>query len=180
MDRKMLSQEEREEYDALLFEAGYDEAGGRRPSGEIGDRMHALLIDAVQAGRPWAGYVIDDDARRGHLARFKRWDKARHILTVNHESVIVPRAAVMGVKRRDPGTGEMVHQQALFAEMSWVELAGVMESAQGRIASDLITVGTCKKLLALALRCPGSSGPTEACERLGLDLHAYLVGDEAA
>ena len=64
MDRRMLSAEERAEYDALLYEAGYDTDGQRRPSGEIGDRMHRLLADAVQAGRTWAGYVIDDDARR--------------------------------------------------------------------------------------------------------------------
>jgi hypothetical protein len=180
MDRRMLSAEERAEYDTLLYEAGYDEDGQRRPSGEIGERMQRLLVDATQAGRTWAGYVIDDDACRGHLARFKRWDKARHILTVNHESVIVPRAAVMGVKRRDPETGGVVHQQALFAEMTWAELAGVLESAQGRIASDRITVAICKKLLALALRCPGSEGPADACAQLGMDMQSYLVGDEAA
>lgn len=180
MDRKMLSAEERAEYDALLYEAGYDETDRRRPSGEIGERMHQLLTDALQAGRVWAGYVIDDDARRGHLARFKRWDKANHVMNVNDGTVIVPRAAVMGIRRRDVETGAIVHQQALFSEMTWDDLIGVLESAQGRIASDRITVGVCKKLLALKLRSPESVGPAEACELLGIDMQGYLVEDEAA
>lgn len=180
MDWKMLSPEEREEYDALLYEAGYDEVGNRLPSRLIGDRMHTLLADAVQAGRVWASYVIDDDARTGHLSRFKKWDKAKHPINVKHGTVIVPRAAVMGVKRRDPATGAVVHQLALFAEMSWDELVGVLESTQSRIASARITVGMCTKLLALKLRSPESAGPGDACDRLGVDMEDYLVDDEAA
>jgi hypothetical protein len=180
MDRRMLSTEERAEYDALLYEAGYDETGQRRPSGEIGDRMHRLLADAVQAGRTWAGYVIDDDARTGHVSRFKRWDKVRTPMEVNSQSVIVKRSAVMGVVRRDTETGAAYHQQALYVEMTWGELVGVLEGAQGRIASDRITVGICKKLLALKLRAPESIGPADACGRLGVDMYDYLASEEAA
>lgn len=180
MDRKTLSAEERAEYDALLYEAGYDEYGQRRPSGEIGDRMHRLLVDAVQAGHAWASYVIDDDAQRGHVSRFKRWDKVRTPMQVNHQSVIVKRSAVMGVVRRDVETGAAYHQQALYADMTWSELVGVLEGAQGRIASDRITVGIGKKLLALKLRAPESIGPGDACERLGVDMYSYLASEEAA
>jgi hypothetical protein len=180
MDRKHLSPEEREEYDALLREAGYDEAGNRRPSGEIKDHMHELLVDAVKAGRTWAGYVIDDDARDGHLKRFKRWDRVRTLMDVNNQSVIVKRSAVMGVKRRDAETGAIYDQQVLYAEMAWNEVIYVMESAQVRISSDRITVGICTKLLALKLRCPESAGPADACARLGLDMHDYLISEEAA
>lgn len=180
MDRKHLSPEEREEYDALLYEAGYDESGDRRPSSEIGDRMHKLLGDAVQAGRIWAGYVVDDDACAGHLTRFKRWDKGRTLMEVNHQSVIVKRAAVMGVRRRDAETGVIYHQQVIYPEMTWDELVGVMESAQVRIASDRITVGTCTKLLVLKMRCPESVGPADACAQLGIDMQSYLVSEEAA
>lgn len=175
MDRRMLSSEEREEYDALLQQAGYDDAGSRRPSGEIGDHMHELLVDAVRAGRTWAGYVVDDDARTGHLARFKRWDKVRHIIHVEHQSVIVPRAAVMGVKRRNVETGAVYHQQVLFTEMSWDELIGTLDSAHARIASERITVDTCLKLLALKHRAPESLGPQDACDQLGLDMEEYLL-----
>lgn len=180
MDRKHLSAEERAEYDALLYDAGYDERGDRRPSGEIGDRMHDLLTDAVKASRTWAGYVIGDDARAGHLARFKRWDKVRTLMDVNHQSVIVRRSAVMGVKRRDAETGDIYHQQALYAEMAWNEVIYVMESAQVRIASDRITVGICAKFLALKLRCPESTGPADACARLGLDMQDYLTEERAS
>jgi hypothetical protein len=180
VDRKHLSPEEREEYDALIYKAGYDESGNRRPSGEIGDRMHNLLRDAVKAGHSWARYVIDDDARQGHLSRFKRWDKVRAPMEVNHQSVIVKRSAVMGVKRRDAETGALYHQLALYGEMTWPEVVGVMEASQVRIASERITVGTCTKLLALRLRCPDSSGPTDACTRLGLDMRDYLISEEAA
>jgi hypothetical protein len=179
MDRKHLSPEERAEYDALLYDAGYDEHGDRRPSGEIGDRVHDLLADAVRAGRAWAGYVIDDDARMGHLARFKRWDKVRALIEVNHQSVIVKRSAVMGVKRRDAETGASYDQQVLYAEMSWSEVVYVMESAQVRISSEQITVGTCTKLLALKLRCPESAGPADACVRLGIDMQDYLTEETA-
>lgn len=180
MDRRMLSVEERAEYDALLYKAGYDGTGNRRPSGEIGDRIHDLLTDALKAGRAWAGYVIGDDARAGHLARFKRWDKVRTLMEVNHQSVIVKRSAVMGVKRRDAETGAVYHQQALYAEMAWSEVIDVMESAQVRIASDRITVGICVKFLALKLRCPDSIGPADACARLGIDMQEYLTEEHAS
>ncbi|ASU81539.1 hypothetical protein CDO52_00910 [Nocardiopsis gilva YIM 90087] len=180
MDRRHLSAEEREEYDALLHDAGYDEHGQRRPSAEIGERMHELLTDAIRAGRNWARYVVVDDARSGHLKRFKRWDKSRHVVEINHEQVLVPRAAVMGVKRKNAETGAVYHQQALFAEMAWDELVDVMEAAQSRIAAAQITVGTCAKLLALKVRCPDSTGPADACTRLRLDMDAYLRADETA
>jgi hypothetical protein len=178
MKREHMSPEERVEYDALMTEAGYDENGQARPSVEIGDRIHAMLTDAAQAHRTWASWVLDTDARKGHLARWKRWHKARNTVLVSHDGKLLSRAGAMGI-RRQTIAGSGYHQQVLFHAMSWDEVRQVVEVARQRIKSEQITVGMALRLLDLHLRAPESKGPGDACAKLGLDIEAYLASDAA-
>lgn len=180
MKRGHLSPEERPEFDALFEEAGLDEIGNPLPSSEIKARMRSLLRDAVQAGRPWAQYVLDDAADDGLLAAWKRWNNEQKRMRTLHNGAIVPVRAVRGTRRRDPETGQVVNQQSFWREMSWADVRQQLDDSRKRINAERITESIANRLLALLLDCPESMGPAEACERLGIDMQSYLVGDEAA
>lgn len=173
-----MSPEERAEYDALMTEAGYDEFGVARPSHEIGDRMTAMLADAVQAQRPWATWVRDSDARAGHLSRWNRWNKTRNPVLVSHDGQLLNRAGAMGI-RRPSIAGGLQHQQVLFHHMTWAEVSQVVEVARQRAKSEQITVSLALRLLDLHMRAPESKGPREACTLLGIDIESYLAAEAA-
>lgn len=177
--REDLSPEEREEYDLLIEEAGFDEDGTERPSGEIGERMHDLLVDADQAGRVWASYILRDDAEAGHLKRFNSWNKARKRKMVYFNGQIVPKAAVVGVRRkRDDGS--TYHQQSLWELLTWAEVEQKLDEARSQKRSAAINETTAKRLLALRIKVPNSIGPLAACDALGIDLDEYLQSGEDA
>lgn len=180
MKRKHLSPEERPEYDALFEEAGLDEYGDPLPAHEIKPRMRAALEGAVQAGRSWAGYVLDDALDDGLLKAWNSWNAEQRRMRTIHNGVIVPVRAVRGTRRRDPETGTVYHQQAFWRTMSWADIRQQLDDAEKRIAAEQVTKSTAMRLLALLLRCPESTGPLDACERLGLDLDRYLIGEEEA
>lgn len=179
MTREYLSPEEREEYDALLVEAGFEPDGARRPSKEIGSRMQRLLEDALRAGRSWAGWVLADDAEAGHLSRWKRWDKSRNkVRMITPGGDIVPRSAVVGVRRRREDGITPYYQQALWRELTWAEVEQKLDEAKAQRKSVDITAATAHRLLALRDRVPESTGPEAACVLLGVDMEAYLAGEQ--
>lgn len=180
MTRYMLSPEEREEYDALLAEAGFDDNKQVRETAEIGGRMRRLLEDAEQAGKSWARWIIEDDQESGHADRFKKWRKARERVRVYdpRSGTLTSRPAAQSVKHRR-SDGHEAHQLTLWREMDWTQLQEMLESSYQRIRSDRINAATAQKLLSLRERAPGTSGPLEACELLGLDFDSYLADAEA-
>ncbi|MGH8996029.1 MAG: hypothetical protein ACRDYB_08390 [Acidimicrobiales bacterium] len=179
MTRDYLSPDEREERDALFIDVGFELDGTRRPSPEIGPRMHHLLEDALQAGRSWAGWMLADDAAAGHLKRWEHWDKARNrVRVMTPAGEIVPRAAVVGVRRRTKDGTSAYYQQALWRELTWSEVEQKLDEARAQLKSARINATTADRLLALRDRLPDSAGPAAACLMLGLDLEAYLAGEQ--
>jgi hypothetical protein len=178
--RKHLSSEERSEFDALFEEAGLDEFGNPRPAHEIKARMRRVLDDAVQAGRTWAQYVLDDALEDGLGKAWKGWNNEQRRMRTLHNGVIVPARAVRGTRRRDPETGQVVHQQSFWLEMSWEGVRQQLGDSRKRIDAERVTESIAARLLELLLDCPDSAGPADACERLGIDMQDYLVSDEAA
>lgn len=175
---KMLSPEERAEYNDLLSEAGYVD-GAHAPSSEVGQRMHDLLENAARAGRPWAEWVLRDDALAGHLSRFKQWDKAREKQMAFVGGAIVPIAAVRGVKRFDK-TGRRYDQQAFWREMSWDDVRAVLNGSKLRIRAEQITVSVATRLLMLHMEQPDSAGPADACDQAGYEFDAFMAGEVAS
>lgn len=171
---RMLSPEERAEYDALFHEAGYDEYGEQRPAHEIKERVHGLLQDAVRAGRTWAGYVIDDDVREGHLKRFKGWDRTRQVVSTRYGERVVKRSAVMSLRRRNSETGRTYWQGTLYPDMTREDLLDVINGCEVRIGSERITIATARKLLVL-LDETGGSTVRDALDARGLELQEYLL-----
>lgn len=149
MFSQLLSPAEREEYNTLLSEAGYYEDGKKRPSGEIAERVHAALRDAEQAGRRWATWALEEDARSGHLKRFTAWEAIRRVIHTRDGDRIVTRRAIMALRHRDPETGEWYWRGEDLAEMTRSQVEEVMLYAKKRRRSDAVILATGARLLDL-------------------------------
>lgn len=175
---QMLSPEERAEYADLLAEAGYDEHGRQRPSDEIGERMHTLLLDAIQAGRTWAKWALAQDARAGHLKRFKDWAKQKQVVPMPDGDRIVRRSALMGVTFVDPETGERRWRMEKLAEMDRGQLDEVLAYAERRIRSNRVIANSGRRLLDL-LDATGKDRVSEALTAAQLTLEEALNPPQA-
>jgi uncharacterized Ntn-hydrolase superfamily protein len=177
--RNLLGEEERAEYDDLMFKARFYDDGKSRPSHEIADRMHDLLEDAIQAGRQWAQWVMDDDARAGHLSRSKKWDRSRRFILTREGEVIVKRSAVMAIQRRNPDTQETGWFDTEWVDMTVDELMQVITESRRRQESARETVAIARKLVRL-INEAGVETVGEALEQRGMSIDEYLLLRDAA
>ena len=177
--RSILSNEERAEYDALLFEASFDSNLKRRSSHEIAERMHALLLDAVQAKRAWAQWVLDADAHAGHIRRFKRWDRIRHLVRTRDGGRVVRLSGIQALKRRDPVTQVMFWEDAELEDMSTEDLDAVIAGMNNRIEPLEMNIRLAKRLRAL-LEETGAKKVRDALVVVGKSLDEYLGSGEIA
>lgn len=179
MSEHILTPEERDEYDAILYDAGYVN-DKPRPSHEIGRNIVALLVDAEQAGREWARWVLADFREAGALAKFGKWRKQRDVVTVAGKSYTVDKPAAMGVRKRAED-GTTYYQATLWADMTRDELEQIIARSARQIESEGQTIATAKRLLLLLNRVPEAATVGEAAAVLELDTEAYLGAlDEAA
>lgn len=178
--RNMLSAEERAEYDALVFEAGFYEDGTRRPSHEIADRFHDLLLDAVQAKRPWAQWVLDEDARAGHLRRFKGWDRIRHPVQTRKGGRVIRLSGVQALRRRDPETEALFWQDTELGDMDSDDLDSVIEGMRGKIEPLTYNLETAKSLRELLDGQPKGTRVKTVLAGRGLTINQYLLGEGEA
>ncbi|CAL9612676.1 hypothetical protein SUDANB1_05658 [Streptomyces sp. enrichment culture] len=174
---RSLSAEDRAEYDELLYRAGYTGDGRARPSHEIKDRLDVLLKKAVADGKTWAAYVLDEDARAGHLDRFKRWDKARRPMQARVGERVVRQRSSIALKRRGPGG--TFYQPTLWLDMAEADLADVEHKAAHSERGQRDLKLTARRLRTL-LRETGADTPRAALEHLGVTLEEYLLGQQAA
>lgn len=180
MKREILTAEERAEYDELVYAAGYDEYGQRRPSHEIGPMFAVLLADARKAGRRWATWVKDDDQAAGHLARFKRWDRQRAVVETNVGGAVVSKSAVMAVRRRQSADdGRSYWQGVLWIDMTGDELKQVIAGSSKRVASEKATQQTARRLLGVLHRT-GAETVREGLTSLNVTLDQFLSREETA
>lgn len=179
---QMLAPQERAEYEQLLTDAGYDKDNRKRPSGEIAERIHAFLLDAVQAGRPWAQWAIDEDARAGHLKRFTAWEATKRVVHTLDGERIVKRRAVMALRVKDPETGEWFWRGEDLAQMVRGDLEEVMLYAKRRRHSDAILLATAARLLRLLdeTGADESTRVSTALEQVGMTIDEVLTMPRAA
>lgn len=147
--RNMLSTDERRKYDELIYAASFDETGRRYPSHEIGERMHGLLLDAVQAQERWASWVMAEDARCGHIRRFKAWDRIRHPVRTMDGGRIIRLSGVQALRRRNSPDEAMFWQDTEYGDMTAEDLDAIIDYTQGRIAPLSYNLNTAKALRVL-------------------------------
>lgn len=174
----ILSPAEREEYDGLMYDAGHDEHGNLLPSGEIKERMHGLLLDAVQAGRTWAQFVLDDDAREGHLKRHKRWRDRKEFVSTAFGGGFATKPAAMSIRRVSTADASAVWQPTLWQDMTRAELLQIVTGSQMRARAEQVTISIARRLIAL-LDETGAESVSTALEAKGTSIDEFLL-DEAA
>lgn len=180
MTGHILSPEERDEFDALMYEAGFDEHGKPRPSHEISARVVEMLRTAAdQAHRPWARYVLEDMTTSGAMARWRGWSKRREVVTVAGASYVTTKAAAMGVRKQST-EGHTYYQMTFWADMTRDELRQVIDRSAKEVESERQTIALAGRLLKLLDRAPEAKTVHEAVESLGIDLDEYLGKSEAA
>jgi uncharacterized Ntn-hydrolase superfamily protein len=177
--RNLLGTEERAEYDDLMWNARFYDDGKSRPSHEIADRMHDLLEDAIQAGRQWAQWVMDDDARAGHLARSKKWDRSRRFIHTREGDAIVKRSAVMAIQRRNPDTQETFWSDTEWVDMTVDDLTQVVTESRRRQESARETVAIARRLMRL-INEAGAKTVGGALEQRGMSIDEYLLLNDTA
>jgi hypothetical protein len=177
--RNMLGREERAEYDDLMWNARFYGDGKSRPSHEIAERMHDLLEDAIQAGRQWAQWVMDDDARAGHLSRSKKWDRSRRFILTRDGDAVVKRSAVMAVQRRNPDTQETGWFDTEWVDMTTDELLQIVTGARHRLESAKEAIATARRLMRL-IDETGAETVGGALEQRGMSIDEYLLLNDTA
>lgn len=136
-----------------------------------------LLRDATQAHRPWADAIIEEALIAG-LARIikQREDSRARVLVATTTGTVERKAsrAVMVVDRE----GNKVVQQKLIQEFTWDHLDqhdGMLGRQIGNLADSRRMVA---RLMELRERFPDTTGPAEACARLGLTVDEFLAQPE--
>lgn len=131
----ILSPEEREEYDALLRDAAY-EKGRLVQSDLVASRAHALLIDAVKAGRSWAEIQLERALMDGIRGEVRRYVKRVNTTTETDALGSRSRPKVYSVPQENADGG--VHwQPKLFEDMTLTDLDQVIKSSGAQIAANL-------------------------------------------
>lgn len=176
--RRMLSDEERAEYDALLYDATHHRDGSRRKSAEVGERFRDLLRDARQAGREWAGWVMDDAMLSGLLKAANRWCKERQVIETPIGERLVTKPAAYGIRRKT-ADGVMEQLTLGWGEMTEADLDQLIAARTTQILAESDTVTVAKKLKAL-LVSTGKTPVSEALASLGISLESYLATELAA
>lgn len=179
MRRDMLSPEERAEYDDLLHQVGHDDYGNVLPSSDIGPRMRSHLEDAIQAGRTWAAYMLEDCTEAGCLKAWKDWHKAQRKVQVFHNEKLIPKTAAMSIKRRQSATGKIYHQLTFWEAMGADDLRQLIADAHIRIEGEKVSIATAVRLLS-AIDETGAATVGEAMRILGTTVDDFLAAPQAA
>lgn len=176
MTDKILTPAEREEYDELLFAAGYDDDGKPRPSHEIGARVVTMLREAAfQARRAWAGYVLEDMVAAGALARWKKWNGTRQVVTVAGETYTATKPAAMSVRRRNAESGKTYFQTTLWGDMTREQLAEIVDRTAKSVKTEQVTIAAARRLLSALAQVPAATTVSEAMTALGTTTETYLA-----
>ena len=178
---RSMNQDDRAEFDDLMFEAGLDDAGKPLPSHEIGERVRDALHKAAdQAHRGWARALLDDLERDACLKRWKAWHRRREVIEVGEgdakQTVVTTKAAAMSVRR---SSEEGTYFQATFwRDMTRDELGQIIAGSSKRIASERRSIMVARRLLNLLDRVPEANTAGEAARALEVDLMSYLAEPE--
>lgn len=169
-----LSDEERDEYEALMAECcGDPENGGKRMS-IIAERLRVALVDAEQAGRTWATHTLDDALLDGLAKLGKEWLKTESVVQVNHNGQLMGKATRVGRRVRSD-SGEVFWQQTLFRDMTWAQLDEWLSNIQSQLHSLGANVTIGRRLFELRDAAPDSIGPGDAAATLGTTIDAWLA-----
>lgn len=167
---KHLNFDERAEWTSLLDDANKLNGSSR----DRGREVVRLLNDAVQAQKLWAPIVQNAILAEGCTQKAKSRLKSVSSALVSIASVDHIRSLAGGIKVRQAGGGT-ADQQKLFVEMTWTEVDDHVQMLKRQLQELGITIATDEKLLDLRNQFPASTGPGDACQKLGRTIEEYLA-----
>lgn len=171
-DLRMLSTEEREEYDGIVYDATHDANGKAWPTAEFGPRFRDGMERAEAAGRQWPRWLMDDMVDAGLQRRAKEWLKQREFVSIaDGESKVITKAAHMGVWRKSGGSAGF--QQVLWSDMTIQDLLGLIGAASKRRESEAVNISMAKRLLKLC-KSHGVHSVSDALKLEGVELDEFL------
>lgn len=175
-EKRYLSPDERAEYDQIFYDATHDASGNVLPTRAFGERLRHGLEGALQSGRAWPQWVLDDAVESALQRRGKDWLKDSEVITIaNGKSAFVNKSARIGVERDQEGGGDRAYQQVLWDDLTEAELLQIIRAANSRRKAEGITISTAKKLLNLCKK-HGVVTVAEALKAEGVGLDEFLVG----
>lgn len=167
---RFLTHDETDELNAMLDDVN---ARSGMSTGERGGALIALLHDAEQAHVGWASMALDELAEVGAQRLLKQRAKATSSTLVTFKDAATIRSMRVGI-RSQRHNGAEFYEQKLFEDITWKELAEHIDSLRRQMKGLGITIATDKKLLKLKQQFPSSTGPGDACRRMGVTVEQYL------
>jgi hypothetical protein len=168
---KYLSPEERAEYAQAIDDALN---GSQQADVAAIDRLEDYMAQADRAGRQWPGLIYRQLIREGLRGVLKSRAKARSRILVDFRGQLVGKDARRGVLVTG-ADGREVWQQKLFDQMTWDEFDQWERRNDEQITALEINRVMAQKIRALQMLVPDSSGPADACARLGTTLEDVLA-----
>lgn len=172
--RRMMTADERAEYDALVERACFDPLGKPYKTGEAADRLRLALDDAEQAHRPWAEWVRADALFAGLSSLATKARAQKRITTNDGASGKAPRQGINSLRRITP-SGVVEWQPKLIDDMSRDEVAELLDLSVRRQKGNRTTVRTHKAILKLMDRHPGAATVRDALAAEGMTMDDYLA-----
>jgi hypothetical protein len=176
MNKHTWSDDERTEYELLVSES-------LRVAGVIPRRdiFLAGLDDAEQAHRIWARDVIQDMRSNGadRILKNEQNARTRRVAVAHNGQVLGKVHREVGARKRDD-EGAVENQRLLFDFMSWEQLREKLPWYAQQIGAFERDAMAVVRLLELEDRVPDAANPAEACERLGITVEQWLLGEDAA
>lgn len=168
---KYLSPEERAEWVEMLDEAL--SISGQADQAAI-DAVEEALSQAERAGRTWPSFGQREWLREGVRVALRDRAKSRDRVLVSHGGALISKSARRGVTttRED---GSRSWQQTLFSEMTWEQFDDFRNGNLAQIRALTVNETIAAKLDALRILAPDSTGPQDACDRLGTTIDEVLA-----
>lgn len=171
--RKMLSDEERSEYDAIFQSACYDELGDFRRTADAALLLLQSVRDAIQAQRTWASYLHDSFVMIGYQSAARRWqNEQRKHKTIIDGKLVTKKDAIRLSKITDTGTA--LYQTSLLEDATSEDLEQIIQSASVRVASERATIRDAMRLLDL-IEETGETTVRGALKRVNKTLDEFLT-----
>lgn len=158
----------------------YDEVLDDPELATMPDRARSVLAkmaDATQAHRPWVDVLRHDLLVAGLSRQLRQRRDSRATVLVATTKGAVTRKANRGV-RRVTDDGAVAYQQRLIHEMTWDEVAQVIEALGAQLQALSESRQMMRKLDRLRELAPGAAGPAEAAAQLGTTVDDFLAQPE--
>lgn len=144
-------------------------ADGRKSTRTRATELHALLLDAEQAQRPWVRQILLDATLAGLGSIIKRHMKAKCMVATRQRTT----TTVIGIQREN-ASGDMEWQQVPMSEATFDELRQYQLMLKANAATLRKNTRLIDRLLELESRAPSAATVGEAIAQLDTTVETVI------